>query len=410
MRILYFTWGENSKESCVEGLRFLGHEVKVVRIPYSAYDFDMAFIGSLEKEIRSYRAEAVFSFNYFPDIARTVMKIREEVGDSLENTYKACSDEVSSDPFGSKESGEKHLSELVYISWVYDSPHLTLESVTLGYPCNRVFVFDYALAQRYINQGFDTVGYMPLPAKNYDFGQIAYQHDVTFMGSLYDGKQDQFGQITYLPEELRGYLDACIKVQENLYGFDIIDQMLTEEKLEEVSGYVKAELGENYRKSGGEIFKNMVRRRVTMEDRIGSLRELGKVCKLDLYSGSKPDSLPVRYLGYADYNTQMPEIFYSSKINLNISLRSIQTGIPLRVMDILGAGGFCMTNYQSELPEYFENGVDLVWYESKEDLVEKVQYYLAHDEEREEIARNGHRKAQELFSYERLLGEIFAAI
>ena len=35
----------------------------------------------------------------------------------------------------------------------------------------------------------------------------------------------------------------------------------------------------------------------------------------------------------------MPEVFRKSKINLNITLRSIISGISLRVYDILGAGG-----------------------------------------------------------------------
>lgn len=33
-----------------------------------------------------------------------------------------------------------------------------------------------------------------------------------------------------------------------------------------------------------------------------------------------------------------------------------------------------------------------MYYESKEDLLEKVDYYLSHDEERMAIARHGHGK------------------
>ena len=38
------------------------------------------------------------------------------------------------------------------------------------------------------------------------------------------------------------------------------------------------------------------------------------------------------------------------------------------------------------------DGEDLVMYSSMEDLVEKVAYYLEHDEEREQIAGNGYEK------------------
>lgn len=104
---------------------------------------------------------------------------------------------------------------------------------------------------------------------------------------------------------------------------------------------------------------------------------------------------------------QMPEIFYTSKINLNITLRSIISGIPLRVIDILGSGGFCLTNFQPELPEYFTNNENIVWYESQEDLFEKIIYYLKNDTERERIANSGHELAKKLFSYDILFSKIF---
>ena len=45
----------------------------------------------------------------------------------------------------------------------------------------------------------------------------------------------------------------------------------------------------------------------------------------------------------------MPYVFRNSRINLNITLRSIKSGIPLRCMDIYGAGGFLLSNYQTDL-------------------------------------------------------------
>lgn len=118
--------------------------------------------------------------------------------------------------------------------------------------------------------------------------------------------------------------------------------------------------------------------------------------------------LPVNYRGYADYINQMPEIFYTSKVNLNITLRSILSGIPLRVIDVLGSHGFLLTNYQQELSEYFINGEDLVWFEDKEDLMDKTNFYLTHDKERQRIAENGNHKVQQNFTYTELLPKIFS--
>ena len=382
MRILYFSWGEGNKKTAIDSMKELGYDVCELSIPFKSYDFDSEFMESLDSSIteREEKTEpffAVFSFNYLPDVSR----VCENRG-------------------------------LKYISWVYDSPHLTLQSKTLSNGCNEVYLFDYALYEKYSNEGIKTVRYLPLPARiieyNEESSQNRYEHEITFLGNFYDGESDQYGQITTLPEYLAGYLEAIISAQEKVFGMDLISEIIDSKMYESIKEYVNAELGDNYRKCGRDIFTDIMRKRVTMNERIHVMICLGERYPVDLYSGSEHPNLPVRYLGIAENNKEMPEIFYRTKINLNITLRSIQTGIPLRVMDILGAGGFCITNYQAEIAEYFENGVDLVWYEDMNDLVQKVDYYLMHDEEREAIARRGHEKAKELFSYERQLKRIFA--
>lgn len=60
-----------------------------------------------------------------------------------------------------------------------------------------------------------------------------------------------------------------------------------------------------------------------------------------------------------------------SKINLNFTIPNIKSGIPLRVWDVLGAGGFLLTNYQAEIPYYFKEGEDLVCFDGIDDLCEK---------------------------------------
>ena len=65
-----------------------------------------------------------------------------------------------------------------------------------------------------------------------------------------------------------------------------------------------------------------------------------------------------------------------------------------------------MTNYQPELMMYFENGKDIVIYEDKIDLINKVKYYLEHDDERMEIARNGYNKVKTLHQYANRLDDM----
>ena len=95
----------------------------------------------------------------------------------------------------------------------------------------------------------------------------------------------------------------------------------------------------------------------------------------------------------------MPLVFSGSKINLNLSLRSIRSGIPLRVVDILACGGFVLTNFQPEIAEYFREGEEIATFRSLEECMEKIRYYLQNNAEREAIAAAGKRKVQDAFSY-----------
>ena len=151
--------------------------------------------------------------------------------------------------------------------------------------------------------------------------------------------------------------------------------------------------------------------KVTELERLQMLYALSGQFSVDLYTGSDTTDLPlVHNKGLARTYFDMPKIFRLSKINLNMTAKSIKTALPLRIWDILACGGFVMTNYQSEIPEYFEIGADLETYSSKEELLDKCHYYLTHEEERMQIAANGRKKALQQHTLELRLAELVANI
>ena len=87
--------------------------------------------------------------------------------------------------------------------------------------------------------------------------------------------------------------------------------------------------------------------------------------------------------------------------------RPIKTGLPLRIFDLMGAGGFVISNYQAEIPEIFIPDEDIVLYDSIPDLLDKIGYYLEHDEERKQIAKNGYEKVKMCHSYDVRLAQMF---
>ena len=200
-----------------------------------------------------------------------------------------------------------------------------------------------------------------------------------------------------------------IAAQLKVYGGYLIPDLVTDELLAELNdSYVKA--------SGGKVsisrreLEFLLACETTGRERFLVLGLLSRHFATALWSNEKDERLTeVHYYGYADYYKQMPHIFHDAKINLNIALRVIQTGIPLRVLDVMGCGGFVLTNYREEIAEHFVNGAECVIYEDIEDMYAKAQYYLSHDTERRQIAANGLAKVQRDFTFEQALTGMLGA-
>jgi spore maturation protein CgeB len=64
----------------------------------------------------------------------------------------------------------------------------------------------------------------------------------------------------------------------------------------------------------------------------------------------------------------------------------------MRLYEATGAGSCLLTDWKSNLGELFEDGVEVVSYKSADECVEKVNYLLAHEDERRAIATGGQRR------------------
>ncbi len=218
-----------------------------------------------------------------------------------------------------------------------------------------------------------------------------YEHEISFVGSLYErNTYDKLEQS--LPEYLRGYFDAAIEAQLQVSTGNLLERLLTPEIMAEVAEHVDLEKSDGSFSDLSLIFATTVLGfKVAAEQRSRALLRLSKRHHVAIYSNSNTKALiGLEKYGTVDYWTEMPRVFRGSRINLNLTIPDIKSGIPLRVFDVLGSGGFLLTNFQAEMPAYFENGKDLVCFESPEEMEEKCDYYLTHEEERVEIAAHGY--------------------
>lgn len=76
----------------------------------------------------------------------------------------------------------------------------------------------------------------------------------------------------------------------------------------------------------------------------------------------------------------------------------------MRVFEATGSGVFLLTEYFENLKQYFEPGKEIETFRDEKELIDKIDYYLAHPEEREAIARRGQERCLRDYSMENRAG------
>ena len=383
-RILMYRWKAYNYKDIKHTFEKLGYEIKEVWQDLLNYDVDEEFAGILKGMIKAETFEFVFTVNYFPLIS---------------NVCQECG--------------------ILYVCWSCDNPLISMYHKSVFNNVNRIFLFDLTNVEEFRGMGAEHIYHLPLAVDcnriDYLFSQTganhSFENEVCFVGSLYE--KNSYDKLEYsFPDYLRGYFEALMEAQRDLQGVNIIDRMLTPEILMELENYYQLEKSEDSLSDLNLIFSvTTLGFKIAEKQRRRILIDLSKNHDVSIYTNSNTkDLLRVNYKGSVDYWSKMPLVFRDSKINLNMTIPNIKSGVPLRVYDIMGAGGFCLTNFQAELPMQFENEKHLVWYYSNEDLYEKVDYYLTHDEERKRIAMAGSEFTKENCTYEIRLKKLLDTI
>lgn len=379
MKILFFEWNAYMQKDVELCLKKMHIDYRVISYNFKTVEHDDYFSSHFPGRLLEGNYDAVFSMNFIPFVADICFKYN-----------------------------------IRYISWTYDCPLDFKRLDALRYPTNYAFLFDRLQYQSYVKMGFQTVYYMPLaiPSERLDAMEITdpdrevFSSDISFVGKIYDSELDKI--YDSLSPYHKGYLTALSKAQQKIYGYNFINDTITDGLLNRINSDLVLSTGNVASMITRQQLYFALCTNVTHLERLEILTRLSALYPVALYSTSCPPELDkVDFRHTVSYTDEMPKVFRLSRINLNITLKCIESGIPLRAIDILGSGGFLMCNYQPEVVEYFQNGKEVVCYESVDDLVEKCGYYLSHEEERAEIARQGHDRAHELFSYEKQLTAIF---
>ncbi|WP_234399874.1 CgeB family protein [Paenibacillus popilliae] len=96
---------------------------------------------------------------------------------------------------------------------------------------------------------------------------------------------------------------------------------------------------------------------------------------------------------------ELSKHYGNSKIVFNQTADTIKS-FNMRIFEGMGCGALVLTDHTPEQSELFENGVHYVIYDSKEDMLEKLRYYLSHPDQAATIAAEGQRHVVRNHTYE----------
>ena len=110
------------------------------------------------------------------------------------------------------------------------------------------------------------------------------------------------------------------------------------------------------------------------------------------------------------FNIEKSKAFNGAKVVLNNLHPAVINGVNKRTFEICGVGGFQITSYRNAVVELFEIGKEIVTYSNLEELIQKLDYYLAHDDEREQIREAGYQRALKEHTYEHRLNSMLSTV
>lgn len=118
------------------------------------------------------------------------------------------------------------------------------------------------------------------------------------------------------------------------------------------------------------------------------------------------ETFPNHFIGKS-WPRDMARIYSRSKIVVN---SAVNYDLNMRVFEALASGALLITDPADSITELFEDGKEIVIYHNLNDLLDKIKYYLEHENERIEISKRGKEKVLKFHTYHHRVEEVIRII
>jgi len=136
--------------------------------------------------------------------------------------------------------------------------------------------------------------------------------------------------------------------------------------------------------------------------RIELLSKIDK--KVEVFGVGWPKEFKANNLVFLD---DLRKVIARSKIVLNLVHSNIFSD---RVVTAMACGSFVLSEYCRDLFTYFDNEEHLVWFTNTDECNKYINEYLVDDDKREQIAQNGMKKVNELYTWDMVIQRIIHLI
>lgn len=318
--------------------------------------------------------------------------------------------------------------EAVCISWVQDPLPNVMDTKTASGLNSRDFVMNHFTTWK----EFRNVGYTekklidaPIPAnhhiyKPYDLTKTEYEKyasDICFVCHASDVDAHVIEELQRYPKEWWEIIAAIYKGYQS-YVYETGEIFYRAADFRE---YIKGSLSQHY---GLELDENTLEymshdmyhafnQRVFRQALVDWILDAG-FTNIKLWGNGWLDDEKYKdyAMGPAENGETLSKIYQSSKIVIG---NNIQTTAAARAWETMLSGGFYLSNYIPQEEDITDirriiEKQDFVMFHDKKELIEKIHYYLEHEEERQQMIQCGRKAALEKMTYDGLMKRVLDTV
>jgi spore maturation protein CgeB len=364
----------------IHGIQSLGHSVKTLIMEREAEIAQNEFIGNLVRILMEFKPDFVLTVNHLGFD-------REGIVTDFLTTL-----------------------EMPFASWYVDSPMLIIKHYERNLsPYCAIFLWDRDYIADMNALGFSKVHFLPLgsdpkifrPLSSSDNPLAVERNEISFVGNSMVNpikkKMDRLG-LHAAHRDLIEKLGLVYSQSTCRNVSEILDQHPYREN-------PVVAMMQNGRRID---FEALIMCQATLFYRLNRIRQLESFQPAirgdNGWEGLLKGSFKIgpELLYYHNLNS-----FYNvSKINFNATSTQMRNAVNQRVFDVPAAGQFLLTDYREQLEGLFQIGEEVICYRDQEEIPELVKYYLAHDHERESVAKRGRSRVLADHTYTSRLNEL----